>query len=218
MAPDMPYDAFDHISTWVFDLDNTLYPSSANLFAQIERLMTAYITDSLKVSEQEAVHLRDYYWRHHGTTLAGLMAEHGMDPDPFLHAVHEIDLTGLLHDTRLRTALEKLPGRKIVYTNGSRRHADRVVEARGLSGVFQHHYGVEDAGYRPKPHRDAFEKVFAIDGFKQDAAAMFEDEARNLEIPHAMGMRTVLVGAIDDLPYIHHTTDDLTEFLCELTT
>lgn len=212
----MPRDKFFHVTTWVFDLDNTLYPREADLFAQIEVAMMRYIVDALSVSEAEANRLRDQYWRDHGTTLAGLMAEHGLDPDPFLVAVHDIDLSGLSRDADLRQAITALPGRKIVYTNGSRGHADRVVAARGLDGIFAAHYGVEDAGYLPKPHRQAFETVFAIAELKTDQAAMFEDDIRNLEVPHQLGMRTVLVGGTETAPHVHHQTSDLTAFLMKL--
>ncbi|MHA3916052.1 pyrimidine 5'-nucleotidase [Halovulum sp. GXIMD14793] len=212
----MPRAHFSHVTTWVFDLDNTLYPREADLFAQIEVAMMRYIVDALSVSEAEAHRLRDLYWRDHGTTLAGLMAEHGLDPDPFLVAVHDIDLSGLTRDTELRQAIAALPGRKIVYTNGSRGHADRVVAARGLDGLFAAHYGVEDAGYAPKPRRDAFEKVFAMAKLNAAQSAMFEDDVRNLEVPHQMGMRTVLVGGADDAPHVHHHTPDLTAFLMKL--
>lgn len=212
----MPHDAFEHVTDWVFDLDNTLYPASASLFPQIETLMTKFIMDELKLNQDEASHLRNRYWREHGTTLAGLMNEHGMDPDPFLHAVHDVDLDDLGKDVELRVAIDALPGRKIVYTNGSRKHADRVVEARGLTGAFEVHYGVEDANYCPKPHRIAFEKVFAADGLNTKTAAMFEDEARNLEVPHDLGMRTVLVGGTHDGSHVQHATDDLAEFLSNL--
>lgn len=220
IAPDMPAAMprthFSHVTTWVFDLDNTLYPREANLFGQIEVAMMRFIVDALAVTEDDAHRLRAQYWRDHGTTLAGLMAEHGVDPDPFLHAVHDIDLSVLQADGDLRRAIEALPGRKIVYTNGSRAHADRVIEARGLTGAFDARFGVEDAGYVPKPHRDAFDRVFGAAALQADRAAMFEDEARNLEVPHALGMRTVLVGEAHKAAHVHHQTPDLTAFLTRL--
>lgn len=209
--------AFSHVTTWVFDLDNTLYPPSDALFDQIDVLMTAYVMDSLKLDQPTANKLRADYWAQYGTTLAGLMEVHDLDPEPFLDVVHQIDLSHVQADHALRAAIERLEGRKIVYTNGSRTHAERVTQARGLSGVFDAMYGVEHAGYEPKPRRVAFERVFALDGVKPDRAALFEDDERNLEIPHAMGMKTVLVGPRDDRPYIHYQTEDLTDFLSRLT-
>lgn len=214
----MVKDAFSHVSHWVFDLDNTLYPPQARLFDQIEVRMTQYVMDSLGVARPEADRLRKQYWAQYGTTLAGLMREHDVDPAPYLTTVHDISLEHLEVDTNLRNHVTDLPGRRIVYTNGSAPYAERVLAARGLDGVFDAIYGVEHAGFRPKPERAAFETVFALDGVVPDRAAMFEDDQRNLAAPHDMGMRTVYV-APDPHPadHIHHHTDDLTEFLRRLT-
>jgi putative hydrolase of the HAD superfamily len=208
--------AFSHVTTWVFDLDDTLYPPSDALFDQIDVLMTKYVMDSLNMDHSAADRLRAEYWRNYGTTLAGLMEVHGLEPDPFLDAVHQIDLSHVQKDHGLRSSIEQLEGRKIVYTNGSRTHAQRVTEARGLDGVFDALYGVEDADYQPKPRRAAFERVFALDGIDPSKAALFEDDPRNLEIPYAMGLKTVLVGASADQPFIHYQTDDLAGFLSQL--
>jgi putative hydrolase of the HAD superfamily len=209
--------SFSHVRAWVFDLDNTLYPPSARLFDQIEQRMTAYVADVLNVTEAEADRLRAAYWRRYGTTLAGLMAEHGIDPDPYLVAVHDIDLSHLAPDPDLAARIAALPGRRVVYTNGSEAHARRVLAARGLDRAFDAVYGVEHAAYRPKPEQAAFEAVFALDGLAAERGAMFEDDLRNLAAPHAMGMRTVHV-APDPEPrdHIHHHTADLTAFLSQL--
>jgi putative hydrolase of the HAD superfamily len=208
---------FDHVAFWVFDLDNTLYPPEARLFDQIEVRMTDWVVDALKVDRAEADRLRDHYWRTYGTTLAGLMAEHGVDPGPYLSHVHEIDLGHLEPDATLAQRIRRLPGRKIVYTNGCAPYAERVLAARGLDRLFDAVYGVEHAGFRPKPERAAFETIFAADGLDAARGAMFEDDARNLAAPHAMGMRTVHVApAREDHPHIHHHTDNLTEFLGNL--
>lgn len=208
---------FSHVRAWVFDLDNTLYPPEARLFDQIEVRMTAWVMQTLGVERPEADRLRRHYWQLYGTTLAGLMTEHGVDPDPYLHDVHDISLDSLQVDATLAERIAALPGRRIVYTNGSRPYAERVIAARGLSGLFDAVYGVEHAGFRPKPERAAFETVFAADGIDPTRAAMFEDDPRNLAAPHAMGMRTVLVGPKpEEAPHIHHHTPDLTAFLDRL--
>lgn len=208
---------FGHVRTWVFDLDNTLYPPAARLFDQIERRMTAYVMQALNVPREEADRLRADYWRLYGTTLAGLMHEHGLDPHPYLVDVHDISFDALTPDPDLRDAIAALPGRRIVYTNGSAPYAERVIAARGLSGVFDAVCGVEHAGFRPKPERAAFEAVFARDGLDPATAAMFEDDIRNLAAPHAMGMRTVLVTpAAEPAPHVDHHTDDLPGFLAAL--
>lgn len=211
-------DMFAHVDFWVFDLDNTLYPPNVRLFDQIEQRMTRYVMDALSVSRDQADLLRRDYWLRHGTTLAGLMQEHDLDPDPYLEAVHDISFDALEPDTALADRLAALPGRRLVYTNGSAPYARRVIDARGLAGLFDAVYGVEDAGYEPKPRRAAFERVFASADVDTTRAAMFEDEPRNLAEPHAMGMRTVLV-APDPVSeaHIHHHTDDLTSFLRHLT-
>jgi putative hydrolase of the HAD superfamily len=208
---------FSHVSHWVFDLDNTLYPPEARLFDQIEIRMTDWVMQALGVERTEADRLRRHYWELYGTTLAGLMTEHGVDPGPYLVDVHDISFDALLPDPALRAAISALPGRKIVYTNGCAPYAERVIAARGLSGVFDAIYGVEHAGYLPKPSRAAFEAVFAADGLCPAAGAMFEDDARNLAAPHEMGMRTVHVApARDPAPHVHHHTDDLAAFVAAL--
>lgn len=213
----MPHAAFAHVRTWVFDLDNTLYPPEARLFDQIEARMTAYVMQALGIDRAEADRLRGHYWHRYGTTLAGLMQEHGLDPVPYLADVHDIALDALRPAPDLCAAIAALPGRRIVYTNGSSPYAERVIAARGLAGVFDAVYGVEHAGFRPKPERRAFEAVLAKDGSDPACAAMFEDDARNLAEPHALGMRTVLVAACPDpAPHIHHHTDDLAGFLTRL--
>jgi len=213
----MVKDRFDHVTHWVFDLDNTLYPPQARLFDQIEVRMTRYVMDSLGVPKPEADRLRLHYWQLYGTTLAGLMHEHGVDPTPYLTEVHDISLDHLEVDAALADHIGALPGRRIVYTNGSRPYAERVLEARGLGGVFDAVYGVEHAEFRPKPERAAFETVFALDGVEPARAAMFEDDPRNLAAPHALGMRTVHVAPeATEADHIHHHTDDLTGFLARL--
>jgi putative hydrolase of the HAD superfamily len=208
---------FDHVAFWVFDLDNTLYPPAARLFDQIEVRMTDWVMEALNVDRAEADRLRDHYWRTYGTTLAGLMAEHGVDPGPYLSHVHEIDLGRLEPDATLAQRIRRLPGRKIVYTNGCAPYAERVLAARGLDRLFDAVYGVEHAGFRPKPERAAFETIFAADGLDAARGAMFEDDPRNLAAPHAMGMRTVHVAPDRaDHPHIHHHTDNLTDFLAHV--
>ena len=213
----MPKEHFSHVAHWVFDLDNTLYPPEARLFDQIEARMTAFVMEALRVSRAEADRLRVAYWRAHGTTLAGLMEEHGVEPGPYLEAVHDIDLAPLEADAALAARIRDLPGRRIVYTNGSAPYAERVLAARGLDGLFDAVYGVEHAGFQPKPRRAAFEAVFARDGVETARAAMFEDDPRNLAEPHAMGMRTVHVAPEPQAAeHIHHHTDDLGGFLAKL--
>ncbi len=217
---------FSHVTTWIFDLDNTLYAPEVQLFPQIEQKMIAYVMRELRVSEAEASHLRSHYWREYGTTLAGLMAEHGIAPLPYLRDVHDIDFSELTADPELAAAITALPGRKIIHTNGDSLYAARVLEHRGLS-IFDAIYGVEEVDFHPKPDARAYEAVIASQGFDPKSAAMFEDDPRNLLVPDQLGMRTVLLGAGRHGPdalafdqdhggHVHHRTDDLTSFLRKL--
>ncbi|WP_444870484.1 pyrimidine 5'-nucleotidase [Rhodobacter capsulatus] len=213
----MPASEFSHVCHWVFDLDHTLYPPSARLFDQIEVRMTAYVMRALGVDAAEADRLRDQYWRSHGTTLAGLMQVHGVDPAPYLHEVHDIDFSALTPDPELRAAIADLPGQKIVFTNGSAPYAQKVLAARGLDGLFDGIFGVEDAEYHPKPAARAFATVFDRAGVDPARAAMFEDDPRNLAVPHQLGMRTIHVAEHPAPgPHIQHHTADLPRFLRSL--
>lgn len=217
---------FSHVRVWIFDLDNTLYPPEAQLFAQIERRMTAYMMRVLGVPQGDADRLRAEYWRLHGTTLAGLMAEHQVDATHYLADVHDIDFSVLDPAPDLARAIAALPGRRIIHTNGDAAYARRVLAARGLDdpALFDSVYGIEEAGFHPKPAAIAFDRVLGAAGIDPQQAAFFEDDPRNLAVPHALGMRTVLVGqgrhgpdALDRLaehgPHVQHRTDDLTGFL-----
>lgn len=208
---------FSHVTTWVFDLDNTLYPPHMRLFDQIEDKMTAYMVRELGVSHDVAHHMRSDYWSRFGTTLSGLMHEHDVDPDPFLDEVHDISFTPLSPDPQLREMIQSLPGRSIIYTNGTAPYAQQVLEARGLSGLFSDIYGIEHANYCAKPARQAFDTIFGADGLDTTKAAMFEDDHRNLQAPHDMGLRTVHVAPdAHQADHIHHHTDDLARFLRSL--
>jgi putative hydrolase of the HAD superfamily len=214
----MQHPDFASVTTWVFDLDNTLYPPHMRLFDQIEVKMTDWVMQALQVDRARADHLRAYYWQTYGTTLAGLMSEHGVDPGPYLTDVHDIDFSVLQPDAALARAIDALPGRKIIYTNACAPYAEKVVSARGLTGLFDGIYGVEHAEFHPKPEARAFQTVFAIDGLDPTRSAMFEDEARNLAVPHALGMRTVHVAPKPEpAAHIQHHTDDLAAFLARLT-
>jgi putative hydrolase of the HAD superfamily len=213
----MPKQDFSRVATWVFDLDNTLYPPHMRLFDQIEVKMTDWVMTALKVDRARADHLRAHYWQTYGTTLAGLMTEHGVDPGPYLTEVHDIDFSVLLPDPSLAAGIRALPGRKVVFTNACAPYAEKVLAARGLTGLFDAVYGVEHADFHPKPDARAFATVFARDDLAPDRAAMFEDDARNLAVPHDLGMRTVHVAPEPArAPHIHHHTDDLAAFLARL--
>lgn len=181
--------------------------------------MTDWVSRELGVTSEAANLLRGEYWRDYGTTLSGMMAKHGTDPLPYLTYVHDIDFSGLTRDADLKAAITALPGRKIVYTNGSAPYAERVLEARGLSGIFNAVYGIEHAKFHPKPLAEAFDTVLTLDGVAPKQAAMFEDDPRNLKVPHDLGMKTVYVAPsplAPPAPHIQHHTNNLSEFLRNL--
>ena len=204
---------FSNIKYWVFDLDHTLYSPKVRLFDQIEELMTSYLIKVLNISEDRANYLRKYYWETYGTTLAGLMAEHNLDPHPYLEFVHDISLDDLEQNLELADLINSLKGEKIIYTNGSRAHAKNVSTALGLINCFSQLYGTEDADYIPKPKKQAFEKIFDLAKINPKQAIMFEDDPRNLVEPFNMGMKTVLVGDYTEGAYIDYHTYDLNSFL-----
>jgi len=184
---------FAHVTDWVFDLDNTLYPHHSNLFSQIDVKMTAYVGELLALPREEARKLQKELYLEYGTTLNGLMTRHGIDPDDFLEKVHDIDYSWLVPDPVLGTAIRQLPGRKFIFTNGDRRHAERTARQLGILDHFDDIFDIVAAGLNPKPARQTYEKFAALHAVTGHNAVMFEDLARNLEVPKALGMTTVLV-------------------------
>jgi len=207
---------------WIFDLDNTLYPARANLFAQIERRMTEFVARFLGLEPDRARAVQKQYFQTHGTTLRGLMNEHGLEPRAFLDYVHDIDLGVLDPAPRLDRALERLPGRKLVFTNGSTAHAERVLGRLGLAHHFEVIFDIAAAEYRPKPAMSGYEKLCKSHGVRAERAVMVEDMARNLLPAHELGMATVLLAdrshfeAAPAPAHVHHLADDLEAFLEDL--
>jgi|AntAceMinimDraft_5_1070358.scaffolds.fasta_scaffold00456_21 putative hydrolase of the HAD superfamily len=193
-----PFGSFGHVRNWVFDLDNTLYPAECDLFAEIDTRMTDFVSRLLNLPRTDARIVQKKYYAEHGTTLSGLMEVHKIDPSGFLSYVHEIDLTPLPDLPLLRTALESLPGRKFVYTNGSRRHAERVTEKMGLAHVFNASFGIEDAAYAPKPRPASYTAFSALHDVDPNESIFFEDLARNLAPAKQAGFTTVLVHSEKD--------------------
>lgn len=186
-------DRLSHVRNWIFDLDNTLYPASADLFAHIDRRMTAFIADLLSVDLVEAHRIQKAYFIGHGTTLAGLMAEHQVDPHAFLAYVHDIEMDVLQADAPLVAALARLPGRKLVFTNGDRPYALKVLERLGLGGSFEAVHDIHAMDLRPKPHPDAYAGLCAAFALDPAESLFVEDMARNLKPAKAIGMTTVWV-------------------------
>ena len=218
---------FGNVETWVFDLDNTLYPHHLNLWQQVDERIRTFIADFLKISKDDAFRMQKDYYKRYGTTMRGMMAEHGMKPDDYLEYVHRIDHSPLEPNPALGDALEKLPGRKLILTNGTRKHADAVMKRLEINRHFEDVFDIAAADLDPKPLPQVYKRFLKRHEVDPERAAMFEDLARNLAVPYALGMTTVLVvpeGQRDvfredwelegrDDPHVDHVTDDLTGFL-----
>jgi putative hydrolase of the HAD superfamily len=208
------------IRSWVFDLDNTLYPARCNLFDQIDRRMAAYISGRLGLDEVAARRLQKRYYHEHGTTLRGLMLHHGIDPAHYLDYVHDIDMSPVPPSPALDRALAALDGRKLIFTNGSVAHAERVVARLGIAHHFEAVFDIAAGDYLPKPHREVYRRFVTRHGVESRRAAMFEDTAANLRPAAALGMTTVWVRPAPAAPeadpvedHIHHVTHDVTDWL-----
>ena len=221
---------FAHVDTWVFDLDNTLYPHYVNLWQQVDERIRDFVADYLKVSKDEAFRIQKDYYKRYGTTMRGMMTEHGLRADDFLAYVHEIDHSPLEPNPAMGVAIEKLSGRKLILTNGSKAHAAKVLERLSIDQHFEGVFDIVSAELEPKPARATYLRFLRMHNVDPTRAAMFEDLARNLVTPHDLGMTTVLVvpdGTKNvvredwelegrDAAYVDHITDDLTGFLQNL--
>lgn len=221
--------ALSHVTDWVFDLDNTLYPRTCNLFAQIDRLITQYVMNVTGLERDAAHKVQKDYYRDYGTTLNGLMKTHAVDPEHYLGFVHAIDYSTVVPHPELIAAIRRLPGRKFIFTNADTGHARQVLARLGGEDAFDGMFDIRDAGFQPKPERAAYETCFARFGIDPARAAMFDDLEKNLKVPHDMGLRTVQVVPAPDfahaqveaweltrdgaLAHVHHVTGDLVDFL-----
>ena len=212
-----------HIDAWVFDMDNTLYPASANLFAPVEARMTDYIARLLDLPPAEAGALRRGWFLSHGTTLAGLMAEHGVDPHEFLAYVHDVEMDVLEENAPLAALIARLPGRKLVFTNGDLPYAERVLGRLGLGASFEAVHDIHAMALQPKPAASAYTGLCAAFGIDPTRSLFADDMARNLAPAKAIGMRTLWIDNGSEhqpeahgAPYIDHATADLTAWLADL--
>jgi putative hydrolase of the HAD superfamily len=218
---------FSRVDTWVFDLDNTLYPAGSDVWPKIDQRITLFMAQLFGLDGMSSRALQKYYYERYGTTLRGLMSEHDVTAEEFLSFVHDIDRSSLLPDHTLAGAIAALPGRKLILTNGSREHALRTAEQLGIHELFEDIFDIVAANLLPKPHAETYELFFERHGVDPARAAMFEDIAHNLVVPHARGMATTLVvpRAGDRVereqweissgaePHVDFVTDDLAAFL-----
>lgn len=205
-----------HIDTWLFDLDNTLYPVETEFMPLIEGRMTDFMEKVTGLPRDEARAIQKKYYHAHGTTLAGLIAHHDIDPEDFLTEVHDVSLDRLTPDVRMGEALMRLPGRRLVFTNGSAAHAERVLERLQIAHAFEDIFHISAADYIPKPSPLTFEKMMARHGVSAVGSAFFEDSEVNLAPAAQLGMTTVLVGphaAGSTANFVQHRTNDLVAFL-----
>ena len=220
-SKELPQKGLIDAEAWLFDLDNTLYPAASNLFDQIDQRMGAYISKLLGISRRDARDLQKRYYRDHGTTLNGLMLNHDVDPDAYLEYVHDIDLTVIGAAPALATALSQLPGRKIVFTNGSVAHAERVMTRLDVSNYFEGIHDIKASEYKPKPDYAAYHSVISRFGLVPSSLIMVDDIPINLEPASVLGATTVWVqndGSVRHLKgnFIDHVTNNLVEWLTGL--
>jgi putative hydrolase of the HAD superfamily len=223
MAEPGPPAAFAHIEDWIFDLDNTLYPASCRLFDQVDKRIGTYISTLLSLDEIEARKIQKQYFRDYGTTLRGLMTRHAVDPHDFLHYVHAIDRSPVCANPALGAALDALPGRKFIFTNGSVAHAEAVLERLGIGGRFQDIFDIVAAEFEPKPQEAPYRRLVERNGIAATRAAMIDDLPVNLVPAAALGMTTVLVRTDSQWAqeaaggdHVHHVIDDLADWLSAL--
>ncbi|MGO9004430.1 MAG: pyrimidine 5'-nucleotidase [Beijerinckiaceae bacterium] len=225
-------DEFNHVDTWVFDLDNTLYPADSDLWPKIDQRITLFMIHLFGLDGISSRALQKYYYRRYGTTLRGLIIDHAIGFEEFLSFVHDIDRSSLVPNPSLAAAITALPGRKLILTNGSRDHALRTAEALGLDQMFEDVFDIVAADLIPKPERTTYLRFFDRHGVDPKTAAMFEDIEGNLVVPHENGMTTTLVvpkpGQVDHRegfeiahgtcqPHVHFVTSNLEHFLREIT-
>ena len=212
------------VTDWVFDLDNTIYPARSSLFPRVAERMTGFIMAHFDLAEAEAADMKTRLFRTYGTTMRGLMVEHDMEPDEFLHYVHEIDLSDVAVDAELNDLLGRLDGRKHIYTNGTVRHATRILDAFGVRHHFDFIFDIVASDHIPKPDPQPYDLFVRQSGIVPETSVMIEDMARNLEPAADLGMQTIwLVSDHDwaakgaDNHFVHYISADVKQCLADLT-
>lgn len=212
--------AFDGVDLWIFDLDNTLYPRPERMWQAVHERMQSYIIDLLGIDQPSAAAMQTEYYQKYGLTMRGLMIHHGVDPDTFNNYVHDVDISEISPNPALGDAIAALPGKRVIHSNANMGHVENVLARLGIGDVFDAAYDIKTSQYEPKPAEAAYQRVLEKTGGEPARAAMFEDIAHNLKVPHALGMRCVYVptscdwasyGASDE--HVHFVAEDLTAFV-----
>lgn len=214
-----------NVTDWVFDLDDTLYPSTCDVFFKMEKRICEYMCNHIpNIDFEKARELQREYYSKYGVTIRGLMIHHNIDPDDFLEYAHDIDLSILPRNDELNRNLSRLKGKKYIFTNGIKSHAERVLNRVGISDHFEGIFSIREAHFVPKPSIDIYKKMIATFNIDPNTSAMFDDAQKNLRPAHELGMATVWVrGAIDHFSkveenpeFIDYTTKDITSWLGDL--
>jgi putative hydrolase of the HAD superfamily len=211
------------IKYWLFDLDNTLYSGDTKVFDQVDKKMSKFISEKLKVSEEEAKKIQKNYFHEYNTTLNGMIKNHDIDATEFLEFVHDVNLDFLKKDEFLGNQINKLNGKKIIFTNGSKAHAANVTEKIGIDKLFDGVFDIVDSDFYPKPSIEPYKKIIENYNIEPEYCIFFEDIARNLKPAHELGMKTVWIenkepwaAEYSDAEFINYRTDNLANFLKEI--
>jgi putative hydrolase of the HAD superfamily len=211
------------IKYWLFDLDNTLYSGDTKVFDQVDKKMSKFISEKLKVSEEEAKKIQKNYFHEYNTTLNGMIKNHDIDATEFLEFVHDVNLDFLKKDEFLGNQINKLNGKKIIFTNGSKAHAANVTGKIGIDNLFDGVFDIVDSDFYPKPSMEPYKKIIENYNIEPEYCIFFEDIARNLKPAHELGMKTVWIknkepwaAEYSDAEFINYKTDNLANFLKEI--
>jgi putative hydrolase of the HAD superfamily len=211
---------FNSINCWIFDLDNTLYSGQTKVFAQVDKKMSKYISNKLNIDLIKAKEIQKNYFYQYNTTLNGMIKNHKIDPEEFLEFVHDVDISFLQKDDKLATEIKKLNGKKIIFTNGSRKHALNVTKKIGIDNLFDGIFDIVNANYVPKPSIEPYKKLVEKHKIDPKLSVFVEDIARNLKPAYEMGMKTIWIEneepwakEFSDSKFINYKTNNLSEFL-----
>ena len=212
-----------NIKYWLFDLDNTLYAGTTKVFDQVDKKMSKFISEKLNLSIEEAKKIQKDYFHEYNTTLNGMIKNHEIDANEFLEFVHDVNLDFLKKDKFLKNEIMKLNGKKIIFTNGSRAHAENVTKRIGIDKLFDGIFDIVDSDFIPKPSKESYKKIIENYKIEPQYCIFFEDIARNLKPAHELGMKTVWIknnepwaAKFSDSTFINYKTDNLAKFLKEI--